>query len=199
MNISIDMALKRLLRKSITNLNVNYEFPLAEAAIEILGCLRLGTLLFSEKQQIDCSNKPIHNDSNEKRFNKSIIDVNSINNLFLHKCNFKIDLTDFKIDSIIFIDDSFISRIYSTSLTFPRYYFTNDFIKFNELLNVDNLVDNHTLYSMMHNWVKFNDKIIFHTENKLFYTTDKVNFIQIKLNFLRDYFSIDLEEHMIMF
>lgn len=43
MNISAGEALKRLLRRSIANLNVNldYEFPLAEAAIEILGCLRL--------------------------------------------------------------------------------------------------------------------------------------------------------------
>jgi hypothetical protein len=43
MSIPIDKALKILLRKNIENLNVNinYEFPLAEAAIEILGCLRL--------------------------------------------------------------------------------------------------------------------------------------------------------------
>lgn len=43
MKITIDEALKRLLCRSITNMNVNldYEFPLAETAIEILGCIRL--------------------------------------------------------------------------------------------------------------------------------------------------------------
>jgi hypothetical protein len=43
MNISTSDALKLLLRKSIANLNVNldYKFPLAETAIEILGCIRL--------------------------------------------------------------------------------------------------------------------------------------------------------------
>ena len=43
MNISTGEALKRLLRRSIKSLNVNlkYEFPLAETAIEVLGCMRL--------------------------------------------------------------------------------------------------------------------------------------------------------------
>lgn len=47
MNISAAEALKRLLRRSINNMNVNldYEFPLAETAIEILGCLRLAEKL----------------------------------------------------------------------------------------------------------------------------------------------------------
>ncbi len=43
MQIAPEDALKRLLRRSIRNMNVNldYEFPLAETAIEILGCIRL--------------------------------------------------------------------------------------------------------------------------------------------------------------
>lgn len=47
MNISTSEALKRLLRRSIANMNVDldYEFPLAETAIEILGCLRLAEKL----------------------------------------------------------------------------------------------------------------------------------------------------------
>lgn len=47
MNISASEALKRLLRRSIKNLNVDmdYEFPLAETAIEILGCLRMSEKL----------------------------------------------------------------------------------------------------------------------------------------------------------
>ena len=44
-------ALKRLLRRSIANLGVNldYQFPLAETAIEILGCIRLVEQLTSAK------------------------------------------------------------------------------------------------------------------------------------------------------
>jgi hypothetical protein len=47
MSISQNEALKRLIRKSIKDLNVDldYEFSLAETAIEILGCLRLSNLL----------------------------------------------------------------------------------------------------------------------------------------------------------
>lgn len=47
MHISASEALKRLLRRSINNLNVDlsYKFPLAETAIEILGCLRLAEKL----------------------------------------------------------------------------------------------------------------------------------------------------------
>lgn len=52
MNISKSEALKILLRRSIANLNVNldYEFPLAETAIEILGCLRLAENLSLDAQ-----------------------------------------------------------------------------------------------------------------------------------------------------
>jgi hypothetical protein len=52
MNISAPDALKRLLRKSIANLNINldYEFPLAETAVEILGCLRLATRLAEQTE-----------------------------------------------------------------------------------------------------------------------------------------------------
>jgi hypothetical protein len=54
LNISTAEALKRLLRRSISQLNVNlnYEFPMAEAAIEILSCIHLVTklALFSNEQ-----------------------------------------------------------------------------------------------------------------------------------------------------
>ena len=55
MNISASEALKRLLRRSIANMNVNldYEFPLAETAIEILGCLRLGERLGNPSMRSD--------------------------------------------------------------------------------------------------------------------------------------------------
>jgi hypothetical protein len=51
LNISNSNALKLLLRKSIEHLNVrlDYELPLGEMAIEILGCLRLVKLLNSSK------------------------------------------------------------------------------------------------------------------------------------------------------
>lgn len=47
MKISPEEALKRLLRRSIANMGVNldYEFTLAETAIEILGCIRLAEKL----------------------------------------------------------------------------------------------------------------------------------------------------------
>jgi TPR repeat protein len=53
MNVPLHEALKILLRKSIEDLNVSleYEFSLAEAAIEILGCLRLSAFL-SEQAQV---------------------------------------------------------------------------------------------------------------------------------------------------
>lgn len=53
MNISAGEALKRLIRRSISNMNVNldYEFPLAETAIEILGCMRLSALIATEDEE----------------------------------------------------------------------------------------------------------------------------------------------------
>lgn len=47
LSISTSEALKTLLRQSIKGMNVNldYEFPLAETAIEILGCMRLAEKL----------------------------------------------------------------------------------------------------------------------------------------------------------
>jgi hypothetical protein len=53
MNISTAEALKTLLRKSIENLHVNldYEFPLAETAVEILGCVRLATFLATQDDE----------------------------------------------------------------------------------------------------------------------------------------------------
>lgn len=55
MNISAGEALKRLIRRSIGNMNVNldYEFPLAETAIEILGCLRLSEKLALPQDTIE--------------------------------------------------------------------------------------------------------------------------------------------------
>ena len=52
LSISTSDALKTLLRQSIKAMNVNldYEFPLAETAIEILGCIRLSkNLAFAER------------------------------------------------------------------------------------------------------------------------------------------------------
>jgi hypothetical protein len=53
MNISDSEALKMLLRRNIENLNVNldYEFSLAETAFEILGCIRLVTLLLTNQKE----------------------------------------------------------------------------------------------------------------------------------------------------
>lgn len=47
LSISREEAMKTLLRQTIKNLNINldYEFPLAETAIEILGCIRLADRL----------------------------------------------------------------------------------------------------------------------------------------------------------
>lgn len=54
-DIPVSEALKKVLRKSIKNMNVDldYEFPLAETAIELLGCIRL-----SEKLQ-EQGNAPV--------------------------------------------------------------------------------------------------------------------------------------------
>lgn len=54
MNISMSEALKRLLRRSIANMNVNldYEFPLAETAIEVLGCIRLAEKLILPQETL---------------------------------------------------------------------------------------------------------------------------------------------------
>lgn len=67
MNISAGEALKRLLRRSINNMNVNldYAFPLAEAAIEILGCLRLIEKISDEE----------NNEENDINTSDSIIDT----------------------------------------------------------------------------------------------------------------------------
>jgi len=47
-------ALKMLLRQSIANMGVNldYQFPLAETAIEILGCIRLGEKLAGSQSKL---------------------------------------------------------------------------------------------------------------------------------------------------
>lgn len=60
LSISASDALKTLLRNSIKGMNVNldYEFPLAETAIEVLGCMRL-----AEKLNIDSSNVENNSDS----------------------------------------------------------------------------------------------------------------------------------------
>lgn len=53
LSISASDALKTLLRQSIKGMNVNldYEFPLAETAIEVLGCMRLTERLTQPAQQ----------------------------------------------------------------------------------------------------------------------------------------------------
>lgn len=52
MNITTVEALKLLIRKNITNMNVNidYKFPLAETSIEILSCMRLCEKIVNIKQ-----------------------------------------------------------------------------------------------------------------------------------------------------
>ena len=70
-NIPPTEALKRLLKKSIENLNINlhYEFPLDEAAIEILGCIRLtDKLLLSQKI-----------DTKEDKYDSNKDEIQSIN------------------------------------------------------------------------------------------------------------------------
>ncbi|MBD5416538.1 MAG: hypothetical protein HDR50_02465 [Desulfovibrio sp.] len=97
MNISAGEALKRLLRRSINNMNVNldYEFPLAETAIEILGCLRLGERLSSknieekeiksnlENIDIKISSTPNAVERNDKHF-----DCAKVKNINLNNCSF---------------------------------------------------------------------------------------------------------------
>lgn len=66
LSISASDALKTLLRKSIKSMNVNldYEFPLAETAIEVLGCIRLTEKLnLSPDIQQDDSNIYLHMNS----------------------------------------------------------------------------------------------------------------------------------------
>lgn len=50
LNISQSEALKKLLRNSIAQMNIDldYEFPLAETAIEILGCMRLIKKIYAQ-------------------------------------------------------------------------------------------------------------------------------------------------------
>lgn len=57
LSISTSDALKTLLRQSIKGMNVNldYEFPLAETAIEILGCMRLVDKLNDDNEDINTS------------------------------------------------------------------------------------------------------------------------------------------------
>lgn len=69
LGISRGDALKQVLRRDIENMNINlnYEFPLSEAAFEILGCLRLSERLLSEKNElIDKDNKHELNNDNPK-------------------------------------------------------------------------------------------------------------------------------------
>ena len=74
MNLTIEEALKRLLRRSILNLNVNldYEFPMAEAAIEILGAIRL-----TEKLIL---NKEVYSEENNTRKDVEIKDKDNLDN-----------------------------------------------------------------------------------------------------------------------
>lgn len=68
LSISTSDALKTLLRQSIKGMNVNldYEFPLAETAIEILGCLRLVDKLNEDKNVINTATvDENHTDNNE--------------------------------------------------------------------------------------------------------------------------------------
>lgn len=85
MNISMNDALKMLLRKSIGRMNVNldYEFPLAETAIEILGCIRLAKSLamaepFSNISDTDASNISTETLNNNQQTKKMEAGMSSI-------------------------------------------------------------------------------------------------------------------------
>lgn len=60
LSISTSEALKTLLRNGIKSMNVNldYEFPLAETAIEILGCLRLSNYIYQSQSTDDKTSEP---------------------------------------------------------------------------------------------------------------------------------------------
>lgn len=83
MNIPISEALKRLLRRSIVNMNVNmnYEFPIAETAIEILGCIRL---LYKLNNNSNCIKNDIVENENKYQIHDgiTILDNISVENLF---------------------------------------------------------------------------------------------------------------------
>lgn len=95
MNLTIEEALKRLLRRSILNLNVNldYEFPIAEAAIEILGAIRLAKNLFVSQYDIEDTNLKINSENNDSKLtinNHSLpgakdIESSKFNNIKEHK------------------------------------------------------------------------------------------------------------------
>lgn len=81
-------ALKKLLSKTIQRMNVNldYEFPLAETAIEILGCMRLMNRLAvswenktvslnDQSDNIKIYNKIIHNDTGQVKILNTIDDI----------------------------------------------------------------------------------------------------------------------------
>lgn len=82
MNISASEALKRLLRRSIKNLNVDmdHEFPLAETAIEILGCLRMAEKLMAPAVIIESAQEAPAIEAPEEKEKEEVkkIDVNTM-------------------------------------------------------------------------------------------------------------------------
>ncbi len=88
LSISTSDALKVLLKQSIKNMNVNldYEFPLAETAIEVLGCMRLADKIsganadFQQAESEVEDNETIHvNPTQNKSCKKEIIILRDAN------------------------------------------------------------------------------------------------------------------------
>lgn len=75
-NCSFEVALKRLLKRSIKslNVNINYEFPIAEAAMEILGSMRLVYLLKNQSVTTDEQVNVIQLDAQLKDQRKQLIE-----------------------------------------------------------------------------------------------------------------------------
>ncbi len=78
-NCSFEEALKRLLKRSIKNLNVNisYKFPIAEAVMEIIGSIRLVYLLKNKSTYIDMEDKDIQIENDNLKIQESHLE-NSI-------------------------------------------------------------------------------------------------------------------------
>lgn len=135
MNISSSEALKRLLRRSIKNLNVDmdYEFPLAETAIEILGCLRMAEKL---SLPVVVTEKPAKKEivqEEPKKIEKKMTKIKKIdvNKMMLGSWQKSKNLPRGKVEGVIPGEDTFFvclkndknRTIYSTSefAKFDRY------------------------------------------------------------------------------
>lgn len=111
MNITTVEALKLLIRRSITNMNVNidYKFPLAETSIELLTCMRLCGKLVENELYTKSNSENVNGSTQiEKENTENIIsDLNNVNKQQSTKEDTKLDKTNIKkdnIDRIIGID-----------------------------------------------------------------------------------------------